>query len=55
MSTPKKRSLKTRAQELFDQISKRGNLHGHSFTMMADSDEETVNKIERELELLLTE
>lgn len=41
--------LHERARALFQKISKRANLHGHEFTMMAASDDATVELIEHEL------
>jgi len=37
--------LQKRARELFNQVSKRGNLHGREFTMMSKSDDEIVRLI----------
>lgn len=41
---------RTRAEELFKKISKRANLHGRGFTMMALDDKQTIDLLEAELQ-----
>jgi len=38
-----------RAKALFQKLSKRANLHGHEYTVMAGSDEAMIELIEHEL------
>lgn len=44
-----KDQVQIQAEELFKKISKRANLHGHSFTMMALTDKQVIELIAAEL------